>query len=123
MQCAGGIVFDERRRLLLIERGQERFDIFCAPCHGRVGDGDGMIVERGFPRPPSYHIDRLRNAPTRHFYDVITEGYGARYSYAARVPPADRWAIVAYIRALQLSQDTAAGSLPADVRARLAEAR
>jgi mono/diheme cytochrome c family protein len=105
--------------LALIERGRERFDINCAPCHGRSGDGRGMIVERGFPAPPSYHIDRLRNAPSQHFYDVITHGYGAMYSYAARVPEADRWAIVAYIRALQQSQNAALADVPADRRGAL----
>ncbi len=90
--------------IALLKRGQERFDIYCAPCHSRVGDGDGLVPRRGFPHPPSYHTDRLRNAPDRHFYDVITNGYGVMYSYGDRVPPEDRWAIVAYIRALQLSQ-------------------
>ena len=85
-------------------RGQERFDIFCAPCHGPTGEGDGMVVQRGFPAPPSYHTDRLRGAPDRHFYEVITQGYGAMYPYADRVSRRDRWAIVAYIRALQLSR-------------------
>src|SRR5207248_8548296 len=88
----------------LMQHGRERFDIYCAPCHSVVGDGDGMVARRGFPHPPSYHIDRLRNAPDRHFYDVMTQGYGVMSSYANRVPPEDRWAIVAYIRALQLSQ-------------------
>jgi mono/diheme cytochrome c family protein len=88
-----------------LERGRERFGIYCAPCHGDAGDGDGMVVRRGFPAPPSYHIDRLRNAPDAHFYAVITQGYGAMYSYADRLPPQDRWAIVEYIRALQLSQN------------------
>jgi mono/diheme cytochrome c family protein len=88
----------------LLQRGRERFDIYCAPCHSAVGDGDGFIVRRGFPAPPSLHIDRLRNAPDRHFFDVITQGYGIMYSHADRVNPADRWAITAYIRALQLSQ-------------------
>lgn len=88
----------------LLQRGRERFDIYCAPCHSRVGDGDGLVARRGFPHPPSYHTERLRHAPDRHFYDVITQGYGVMYSYADRVEPADRWAIVAYIRALQLSQ-------------------
>ena len=105
--------------LTLLKRGQERFDVFCTPCHGRVGDGDGMIVERGFPAPPSYHIDRLRQAPTQHFYDVITNGYGAMYSYAARVPPRDRWAIAAYIRALQASQAARLDDVPADRRGAL----
>jgi mono/diheme cytochrome c family protein len=88
----------------VLKRGRERYDIYCAPCHGRAGDGEGMIPERGFPRPPSYHTDRLRNAPDSHYYDVITEGFGAMFSYANRVAPEDRWAIAAYIRALQLSQ-------------------
>jgi len=91
----------------LLERGRQRYDIYCSPCHSVVGDGDGMVARRGFPRPPSYHIDRLRVAPDRHFYDVITGGYGVMYPYGDRVAPADRWAIVAYIRALQLSQHAA----------------
>jgi mono/diheme cytochrome c family protein len=90
--------------LALIQRGQQRYRIDCTPCHSELGDGHGMVVQRGFPAPPSYHIDRLRQAPTQHFYDVITHGYGAMYSFAGRVAPADRWAIAAYIRALQLSQ-------------------
>ena len=89
----------------ILDRGQQRFDIFCSPCHGRTGDGHGMIVQRGFPAPPSFHTERLRNAPIGHFFNVITHGYGVMYSYAARVEPADRWAIAAYIRALQLSQN------------------
>ena len=89
----------------LIERGQERFKIYCIVCHGPVGNGDGMIVRRGFPKPPTYHDDRLRNAPVGHFFDVITNGFGRMNSYAYQVQPADRWAIVAYIRALQLSQN------------------
>jgi mono/diheme cytochrome c family protein len=88
----------------LIQRGQQRYRIDCTPCHSELGDGHGMVVQRGFPAPPSYHIDRLRQAPTQHFHDVITHGYGAMYSFAGRVAPADRWAIAAYIRALQLSQ-------------------
>ena len=91
--------------MALLRRGRERFDIYCAPCHSRLGDGDGMVARRGFPHPPSYHIDRLRTAPDRHFYDVITNGHGVMYPYGDRVAPEDRWAIVAYIRALQLSQD------------------
>jgi mono/diheme cytochrome c family protein len=90
--------------LALLQRGQQRFQIDCTPCHSELGDGNGMVVQRGFPAPPSYHIDRLRQAPTQHFYDVITNGYGAMYSFAGRVSPRDRWAIAAYIRALQLSQ-------------------
>lgn len=88
----------------LLTRGRERFDIFCAPCHSRVGDGDGMIARRGFPAPPTFHDERLRNAPDSHFYQVISNGYGVMYPYAERVTPQDRWALVAYIRALQLSQ-------------------
>ena len=90
--------------LSLLERGRQRFDIYCAPCHSPLGDGDGIVARRGFPHPPSYHIERLRQAPDRHFYDVMTNGYGIMYSYADRVSPEDRWAIVAYIRALQRSQ-------------------
>jgi len=97
----------------MLERGRERFDIYCSVCHGRTGEGNGMIVQRGFPAPPSYHIDRLRNAPVGHLYDVITNGYGVMYPYASRVEPADRWAIVAYIRALQLSRHAALTDAPA----------
>jgi mono/diheme cytochrome c family protein len=103
----------------VLARGQERFDIYCAPCHGRLGDGNGMIVQRGFPRPPSYHIDRLRQAPIEHFYDVISNGYGVMYSYAVRVAPADRWAIVAYIRTLQASHDAKLADVPASERGAL----
>ena len=88
-----------------LARGQQRFNIFCSPCHGRLGDGHGMIVSRGLRQPPSYHDARLINAPVGHFFDVMTNGYGAMYSYASRVPPDDRWRIAAYIRALQLSQN------------------
>jgi mono/diheme cytochrome c family protein len=90
--------------MALLRRGQERFNIYCSPCHSPVGDGDGMVARRGFPHPPSYNIDRLRNAPDRYLFDVITQGHGVMRSYADRVPADDRWAIVAYIRALQLSQ-------------------
>jgi mono/diheme cytochrome c family protein len=99
--------------LALIERGQQRYRIFCTPCHSELGNGQGMIVQRGFPAPPSYDSERLRQAPTRHFVDVIAQGHGAMYSYAARVPPADRWAIAAYIRALQKSQNASATDLAA----------
>jgi cytochrome c553 len=88
-----------------LDRGRERFNIFCTPCHGRLGDGNGMIVTRGLRQPPSYHDERLRTAPVGHFFDVMTNGYGAMYSYASRVPVDDRWRIAAYIRALQFSQD------------------
>lgn len=87
----------------VMARGQERFNIFCAPCHGQLGDGNGMIVRRGFRKPPSYHIDRLAAAPPGYFFDVMTNGFGAMQDYAAQVSPADRWAIAAYIRALQAS--------------------
>ena len=97
----------------LLARGRNRFDIYCAPCHSRVGDGDGMIVRRGFPAPPSYHTERLRKAPDSHFFQVISDGYGAMYPYADRIAPEDRWAIVAYIRALQLSQHAPAAELDA----------
>jgi len=103
----------------VLERGRERYDIYCAPCHGRTGDGRGMIVQRGFPAPPSYHIDRLRQAPVGHFFDVITRGYGMMFSYASRVNPEDRWAIAAYIRVLQASQNTPATALTATERAQL----
>jgi cytochrome c553 len=103
----------------MLDRGRERFDIYCAVCHGRTGEGNGMIVQRGFPSPPSYHIDRLRKAPVGYLYYVITNGYGVMYSYAARVEPPDRWAIVAYIRALQLSHQGTADDVPADARAQL----
>nr|WP_225714723.1 cytochrome c [Bradyrhizobium semiaridum] len=96
----------------LLARGRERFGIFCAPCHGLAGDGDGVIVHRGFPAPPSYHIDRLLAAPAQHFYHVMTDGYGVMYSYADRVPPHDRWAIAAYIRALQLSRRAKVAEIP-----------
>jgi mono/diheme cytochrome c family protein len=89
----------------LVDRGQDRFNIYCIVCHGPTGNGDGMIVRRGFPKPPTYHDDRLRNAPVGHFFDVITNGWGKMNSYAAQVSPADRWAIIAYIRALQISQN------------------
>lgn len=90
--------------LALVKRGQERFNIFCSACHGYAGDGDGMVVQRGFPHPPSFHEPRLIAAPDAHFVDVITNGHGVMYSYADRVPVADRWAITAYIRALQKSR-------------------
>jgi mono/diheme cytochrome c family protein len=100
--------------LALLQRGQERFRIDCTPCHSELGDGHGMVVQRGFPAPPSYHIDRLREAPVQHFYDVITNGYGAMYSFADRVRPEDRWAISAYIRALQHSQNATLADVPPD---------
>jgi mono/diheme cytochrome c family protein len=103
----------------MLARGQERFNVFCSPCHGRTGEGDGMIVQRGFRKPPSYHEDRLRNAPVGYFFDVMTHGFGAMQDYSAQVPVADRWAIAAYIRALQFSQRASVDDVPADRRAEL----
>src|SRR5204863_10060700 len=102
--------------LALLHRGRERYHIHCAPCHSRIGDGNGMIVHRGFPRPPSLFLERLRSAPTQHFYDVISNGYGVMFPYRARVTPVDRWAIAAYIRALQASGNARLADLPADIR-------
>ena len=98
-----------------LQRGRERYNVYCSPCHGYAGYGDGMIVQRGFLAPPSYHTDRLRQAPVGHFFEVITNGFGRMYSYGSRVDPADRWRIVAYIRALQLSQHAPADELPAEM--------
>ncbi len=103
----------------LIERGHQRYDIYCSPCHGRLGNGLGMVVQRGFKQPPSYHIDRLRNAPVGHFFDVITNGYGAMLNYSQQIQVRDRWAIVSYIRALQYSQNANANDLPTEARAQL----
>ena len=105
--------------LALLERGQQRFRIYCTPCHSELGDGHGMVVQRGFPPPPSYHTDRLRAAPVQHFYDVITNGYGAMYSFAYRVQPSDRWAIAAYIRALQRSRNATVADMTPDQKAAL----
>jgi mono/diheme cytochrome c family protein len=102
--------------MALLQRGRQRFDIYCSPCHGLTGDGNGIIVQRGFPHPPSYLSDRLKAASNQHFYDVITQGYGAMYPYADRVEPADRWAIVAYIRALQASASAQVSNVPPDER-------
>ena len=98
----------------LLKRGQERYDIFCAPCHDRTGRGNGMIVQRGLKQPLSMHEDRLREAPIGHFFDVMTNGFGAMYSYSSRIPVEDRWAIAAYIRALQFSQNAEFDQLPAE---------
>jgi mono/diheme cytochrome c family protein len=96
----------------VMNRGQERFNIYCSECHGRVGDGNGMIPSRGFRRPPSFHTEALRTAKTGHFFDVMTNGFGAMPPYAVQVPPSDRWAIVAYIRALQLSRHATLAEAP-----------
>jgi len=103
----------------LLKRGRERFEIFCTPCHGYTGYGNGMIVQRGYPPPPSLHSQRLRDVRPRHIYNVITDGYGVMYSYADRVPARDRWAIAAYIEALQLSQNARPQDLTAGQRQRL----
>ena len=105
-----------------LERGRERFNVYCTPCHDYTGSGRGMIVQRGFPQPPSYHIQRLRDAPAGHFFQVMTNGFGAMYSYAARIEPADRWRIAAYIRVLQLSQNAKIDDVPESERQDLAHA-
>jgi cytochrome c5 len=106
----------------LILRGEERYNIYCAPCHDRTGSGNGMIVRRGYRRPPTYHSDRLRQQPNGFLYDVIANGFGAMPDYAAQIPPPDRWAIVAYIRALQLSQQASIDDVPPAARGRLEDA-
>jgi len=100
----------------ILQRGRQRYDIFCTPCHDQSGTGHGMIVERGFRPPPSFHIERLQQSPVGHFYDVITNGLGAMYDYKERIKPEDRWAIVAYIRVLQLSRSLTIDELPEDLR-------
>jgi mono/diheme cytochrome c family protein len=103
----------------LLERGQTQFQVFCSPCHGRTGRGDGMIVRRGFKQPSSYHVDRLRQMPIGYFYDVMTIGFGAMPDYAAQIPVRDRWAIAAYMRALQLSQNATVAELSPEAREKL----
>lgn len=103
----------------LMKRGQERFGIFCTPCHGLQGDGNGMIAMRGMKHPPTYHQDRLRQVPNGYIYDVVTNGFGAMQGYSAQVPPRDRWAIVAYVRALQLSRHAPVSALPQELRDKL----
>ena len=103
----------------VLDAGQERFDIYCSQCHGRTGDGNGMIPARGYRRPPSFHTETLRTATTGHFFDVMTNGFGAMPPYGKMIPPGDRWAITAYIRALQLSQHANIADVPAKDRARL----
>lgn len=105
----------------VMERGRERFDIFCSPCHDRLGTGRGMVVRRGLSQPPSFHIDRLRSVRHGYLFDVVTRGFGRMSGYAAQVPARDRWAIVAYVRALQLSQRASPADLPPDQRAVLEE--
>ena len=106
---------DER----VIARGRERFNVYCSPCHGQTGQGDGMIVRRGFRRPPTFHQDRLRDAPVGHVFDVITNGFGAMPDYAAQIKVEDRWAIISYLRALQLSEHATVNDVPADKRGQL----
>ncbi|MFQ5604150.1 MAG: c-type cytochrome [bacterium] len=105
----------------VLRRGEERYNIFCSPCHDQLGYGRGMIVQRGFRQPPSFHIDRLRNAPAGHLFDVISNGLGAMFDYAERIPVHDRWAIVAYIRVLQLSQNATMDDVPEELRQPLME--
>jgi cbb3-type cytochrome c oxidase subunit III len=102
-----------------LARGRERYDVFCSPCHDRVGTGDGMIVQRGYRQPPSFHIDRLRQEPDGYFFDTITNGFGVMPNYAQQIPVADRWAITLYIRALQLSQHATLADVPESERAPL----
>jgi hypothetical protein len=103
----------------LLERGEERYKIFCTPCHGLQGDGNGMIAMRGMKHPPTFHQDRLRQAPNGYFYDNITNGFGAMYGYSAQILPRDRWAIIAYVRVLQLSRNAKVADLPASLRGQL----
>ena len=103
----------------LLERGEERYNIFCSPCHGLQGDGNGMVALRGMKRPPSYHQDRLRQATNGYIYDVMTNGFGQMLGYSAQIPPRDRWTIIAYVRALQLSRNAKAADLPAELREKL----
>jgi mono/diheme cytochrome c family protein len=105
----------------VLDRGEQRFEIYCTPCHGLTGQGDGMIVRRGYRQPPSYHIDRLRQAPLGHFYDVMTNGFGAMPDYRGQIAPRDRWAIAAYVRALQLSQHASAAELSPEDRQKLSQ--
>ena len=103
----------------VMNRGEQRFNIYCSPCHGRLGDGNGMIPARGYRRPPSFHTDALRTAKTGHFFDVMTNGFGAMPTYAPQVPVQDRWAIVAYIRALQLAHNATVNELTPEERGKL----
>jgi mono/diheme cytochrome c family protein len=106
----------------LVRRGQERYGIYCTPCHGQIGRGDGMVVQRGYRRPPSFHIDRLRGETPGYIYDVVTKGFGAMPDYASQIPVADRWAIVAYVRVLQLSENAREADVPPQWRPSLATA-
>lgn len=99
-----------------LTRGRERFEIYCTPCHGRLGDGQGLVVKRGLKAPPSYHSDRVLKAPLGHYFDVVTNGFGAMPTYASRVPVDDRWRIIAYIKVLQFSQSASVADVPAERR-------
>ena len=112
-------VFPFEMTRAVMDRGHERFDIYCSPCHSRTGMGDGMIVRRGYRRPPTFHQDRLRQAAPGYIFDVITNGFGAMPDYAAQIPVPDRWAIVAYVRALQRSQQATLADVPTADRVRL----
>jgi mono/diheme cytochrome c family protein len=114
---ADGFPFAVTREV--VDRGHQRFDIYCSECHGRLGDGNGMIPSRGYRRPPSFHTQTLRTATTGHFFDVMTNGFGAMPPYGSMIPPRDRWAIVTYIRALQLSQNGTVADVPVTERANL----
>jgi len=120
-QGEGGLVTElpVALTLELLQRGRERYDIFCSVCHGHTGAGDGMIVTRGFPAPTSFHDQRLLDASVGYFFNAMTNGFGRMYSYASRIPPEDRWAIAGYVKALQLSQNARVDDLPADVRLEL----
>ena len=119
MNGQAATVFPSSVDARVMTRGRERFDIYCAPCHGRTGQGDGMVVLRGYRRPPSFHQDRLRDEPVGHFFDVITNGFGAMPDYAAQINAADRWAIIAYVRALQLSEHATLAEVPPTERDRI----
>ena len=105
----------------VLDRGEQRFNIYCTPCHDRTGSGNGMVVQRGYRQPPSFHIDRLRNVEIGHFFDVMTNGFGAMPDYRAQIAPRDRWAIAAYVRALQLSQHAPADAFPEEERQKLSK--
>jgi mono/diheme cytochrome c family protein len=112
-------VFPLPLTIALLERGQDRYKIFCSPCHGLQGDGQGMVTLRGMKHPPSYHQERLRNVPNGYLYDVIANGFGAMNGYSAQLTPPDRWAIVAYVRALQVSRNAHVTELPENLREKL----
>jgi len=107
----------------VVARGQERFNVYCSPCHDHTGHGDGMVVRRGFRHPPSYHTDQIRSLANGYIFDVITNGFGAMPAYAAQIPVRDRWAIVSYVRALQLSQNASVNDVPAEDRGKLGGAQ